>query len=83
MITINMDIAKQIWRNKIRINRKTIFEKLDILYLRAIENNTTVEQHNIAILKQKLRDAPSDPRIETAISPSELLIINPLLEINI
>jgi len=83
MITINMDIAKQIWTNKIRINRKTIFEKLDILYLRAIENNNTVEQHNIAILKQKLRDAPSDPRIETAISPSELLIINPLLEINI
>lgn len=83
MITINMDIARQIWRNKIRINRKTIFEKLDILYLRAIENNNTVEQQNIAILKQKLRDAPSDPRIDNAISPSELLIINPLLEINI
>jgi hypothetical protein len=78
-----MDIARQIWKNKIRINRKTIFEKLDILYLRAIENNNSVEQHNIAILKQKLRDAPSDSRIENAISPSELLIINPLLEINI
>lgn len=83
MISINMELAKQIWRDKIRADRLSLLEKLDILFLRAIETNNINEQTNISILKQKLRDAPSDPRIDSAQNPDELSNINPLLEIKI
>lgn len=81
MITINLEKAKEIWRNKIRADRQPIFESLDILYIRALETNDTEKQNEIIIKKQKLRDAPQDPRISAASSIEELQTINPIEEI--
>lgn len=81
MIIINMDKAKDIWRDKIRFDRISILEKLDIAYLRSLETNNIYEQQTIITKKQKLRDAPTDPRIDSATKPEELLNINPITEI--
>jgi hypothetical protein len=81
MITINLEKAKEIWRNKIRADRQPIFNNLDILYMRALETNDIEKQNEIIIKKQKLRDAPQDPRISAASSIEELQTINPIEEI--
>lgn len=81
MININLNIAKNIWRNKIRSDRIPLLEYLDVQFLRAIENNDINKQNKIKYKKQLLRDAPSDPRISSANSPEELSIIDPVKEI--
>jgi len=53
---INTTKAKEVWKNKFRIARKPILEKLDIEYMKAIENNNTQKQEEIAAQKQALRD---------------------------
>jgi hypothetical protein len=53
---INMEKAKEIWKNKFRETRKPILEKLDVEYMRALENNDTEKQQEIASRKQQLRD---------------------------
>ena len=53
---INMEKAKEIWKNKFRETRKPILENLDIEYMKALENNDTVKQQEIASMKQQLRD---------------------------
>lgn len=83
MIIINMDMAKNIWKNKLRLLRIPILNKLDIDFLRAIEINNNEQQQHIIYLKQKLRDAPNDPRIESATSIEELVSINPIQELGI
>jgi hypothetical protein len=53
---INMEKAKEIWKNIFRETRKPILENLDIEYMKALENNDTVKQQEIALKKQQLRD---------------------------
>lgn len=81
MISIDLDQAKNIWRNNLRLLRVSALEKLDIQFMRAIENNDIVKQQEIASKKQILRDAPSDSRIEQARSTQELININPIKEL--
>lgn len=81
IINIDLNKAKNIWRNKIRNDRIPILEYLDIQFLRAIETNDIHKQNKIKTKKQLLRDAPLDPRIENVNSAQELLNINPVLEI--
>lgn len=81
MITINLDKAKNIWRDKIRIDRQNILSQLDIEFIRSIETNNIKFQQDIIYKKQLLRDAPADPRISYAVSIDELLDINPIKDI--
>lgn len=81
MININMNKAKDIWRNKIRQERQPVLEKLDIDYIKAIEEQNTITQQEIISKKQALRDAPADPRIENATDPATLKAIDPVSEI--
>jgi len=53
---INMEKAKEIWKNKFRETRKPILENLDIEYMKALEDNNVVKQQEIASMKQQLRD---------------------------
>ena len=53
---INMEKAKEIWKNKFRETRKPILEELDVEYMKALENNDTEKQQEIASKKQQLRD---------------------------
>ena len=70
MITHDMEKARDIWRNKIRINRKPILEQLDIEYIRTLEEEGDVS--TIVEIKQKLRDYPNKPEIDNANSIEEL-----------
>ena len=56
MITINLDKAKEIQKNRWRTARKSILEKLDTEFMRAVENGDTTKQQQIATKKQALRD---------------------------
>lgn len=83
MITVNLDKAKEIWKNNIRQNRVKLFEILDVLFFKAIETNNIVEQASISVKKQKLRDITSDPRLQYISSAEELKNFDPLSEIMI
>ena len=56
MITINLDKAKEIQKNRWRTARKPILEKLDTQFMRAVETGDTAKQQQIATQKQALRD---------------------------
>lgn len=68
----NIEKARDICRNKLREDRIPYLEKLDIDFTRALEENNEALKQEIIAKKQKLRDAPADPRIENAISTEEL-----------
>jgi viroplasmin and RNaseH domain-containing protein len=56
MITINLDKAKEIQKNRWRNARKSILEKLDTEFMRAVETGDTTKQQQIVTQKQTLRD---------------------------
>jgi hypothetical protein len=64
-IDINIDIAKTIKLDQLRLIRDSLFPKLDQLFMRAIEEQNSEKRKKIVDLKQKLRDVtknelPSD-----------------------
>jgi hypothetical protein len=68
MITIDINKAKEVWKDKIRNARKPALEKLDIDFIKAQEqgNDTT----SIVAIKQILRELPS--QVDTANSINEI-----------
>lgn len=56
-ITINIEKAKNIWKDKIRVARKPKLEELDIEYTKALE--TGADTTSIVAKKQELRDYPA------------------------
>jgi hypothetical protein len=69
---INLERAREKQRQKIRLARVPTLGKLDELYMRADEVGATAEKQRIAEIKQRLRDLPADPRIDSALSTSDL-----------
>ena len=72
---INMEHAKIQWRNKLREDRKGLLTQLDIDFMKALEQNDSIKLSEIAIKKQKLRDAPSDNQIDQATNTNELKLL--------
>jgi len=68
MITIDISKAKDIWKDKIRVARKSALEKLDVDYMRANEAGTDTTA--IVADKQTLRDLPS--QVDTATTTDEI-----------
>lgn len=64
MITINMEKARNIHREKIRVAREPLLLSLDVEFQRALETST--DTSDIVAKKKLLRDAPNDPSIEVA-----------------
>tara|TARA_R110000868_G_scaffold38964_1_gene136136 strand:- start:1522 stop:1746 length:225 start_codon:yes stop_codon:yes gene_type:complete len=54
MITINLDKAKDITKNRLRIERAPLLQAQDVLFQRALENNADTTA--IVAEKQRLRD---------------------------
>lgn len=71
MITINLDKAKDIQKNKWREARKPLFTQLDTEFMRAVESGDTVKQQQIAAKKQALRDVTVTD-LSTITTPEEL-----------
>ena len=68
MITIDINKAKEVWKDKIRQARTSALAKLDIDFIKAQEqgNDTTA----IVADKQTLRDLPS--QVDTATTTDEI-----------
>lgn len=75
VITVNMDKAKTIWRDKIRVARDAAFPALDAAFMKALE--TGADTSDIVAKKQALRDAPADPAIDAATTPEQLKAVQP------
>jgi len=78
-IVVDMDLAKDIWRDKIRMKRKPELEALDAQFMKAME--TGADTTEIIAKKQLLRDAPADPAIDAATTPEELKAVQPISDV--
>lgn len=74
-IVVDMDLARDIWRDKIRAARIEPLAQLDAAFMKALE--TGADTSLIASQKQELRDAPADPAIDAATTPEELKAVQP------
>ena len=80
MITIDINKAKEVWKDKIREARKPALEKLDVDFMKATEQGT--DTTSIVNDKQTLRDLPS--QVDTATSVDEIkLVWNDMLGENV
>jgi len=68
MITIDIQKAKEVWKNKIRQARTSALAKLDIDFIKAQEQS--LDTISIVADKQTLRDLPS--QVDTANSIEEI-----------
>jgi hypothetical protein len=57
MITVNLEKAKEITKNRLRLEREPLLALQDVLYMRALETQQDVS--SIVAEKQRLRDLPS------------------------
>ena len=67
-ITVNINKAKDIWKDKIRVARKPKLEELDIQFIKAQE--TGADTSSIVANKQELRDYPT--QVDTATTTDEI-----------
>lgn len=75
VISVDMEAARDIWRDKIRLERTEPLESLDTAFMKALEIGSDTTE--IVADKQALRDAPSDPAIDAAATPEELAAVQP------
>lgn len=75
IVSIDMQKARDIWRDKIRLARKPELEALDAQFMRALEAGADTSA--IVAQKQALRDAPADPAIDAAQTPEQLKQVHP------
>jgi hypothetical protein len=71
-VVVDMPLARDIQRGKLRERRSGLFKKLDELYLRADEGNDNAKKALIAGLKKQLRDVTSNNDIDNANNSEEL-----------
>lgn len=81
VISVNMDKAKDIWRDKIRQARVEPLAVLDTAYMKALE--TSADTTQIIADKQALRDAPALSSISSASTVDELKAIQPIPNVTI
>ncbi len=74
-VVVDMPKARTIHRDALRQERNKRLAPLDVAYMRALERADTTAAQEIAAQKQKLRDIPAHPAIETAQTPDELMIL--------
>jgi hypothetical protein len=77
MITVDINKAKEVWKDKIRQARTSALEKLDVDFIKAQEQG--LDTTSIVADKQTLRDLPS--QVDTANSIEEIKAVwNSLLD---
>jgi predicted RNA-binding protein len=68
MITVNLDKAKDITKERLRFDRKPLLEAQDVLFMKAQESG--VDTTDIVAEKQRLRDITKD--VDSCITTDEL-----------
>lgn len=71
-IEVDMTVARNIQRNRIRQERTSRFEDLDAKYHKALEQKDSVKLTDLAFQRQALRDVTDDPRLDSVTTPEEL-----------
>jgi len=64
VIKIDIDKAKDVYKDMLRSARKPVLEDLDLQFMRAVETGNATLQTEIAAKKQALRDVTNDPKID-------------------
>lgn len=77
-INHNMDKARAIHMDRIRVMRDKELSKLDVAYQRADEIGDTDRKAAVAAEKQKLRDTPQTFDLTSAATPGELKNLWPM-----
>jgi hypothetical protein len=72
-IKFDIEKAKLLWKNKLREDRKPLFELLDVKYIRALESGDPKNVEKIVKKKQFLRDITEDERVKNAKTREDLL----------
>ena len=71
-VQVDITKARELHRKSLRFAREPLLQQLDVAFMRAVERGDTAEQQSIAARKQRLRDSPTDTRIEAAQTTAEL-----------
>jgi len=71
-ITVDMEKAKEIHKERLRSAREPVLQKLDVEFLRAVELGDTKKQSDVTRKKQELRDVTENTAIINAQTPEEL-----------
>jgi chromosome condensin MukBEF ATPase and DNA-binding subunit MukB len=79
MITINMNKAIDVSKDRIRAKRASVLEALDVQYIRALEANLKTKAKEIAAEKQRLRDLTNDEALNTAHNVDQLKAVEKFL----
>jgi len=74
-ITHDMPKARELHRGHIRKHRAAAFRDLDGQWMRAVGQGNAAEADRIEKERQRLRDAPADPRIEAAQTAADLMVL--------
>lgn len=77
MIEYDLTKVKGLKKQFIRVERMPKLEKLDIDFMKALEDGDTDAQADIASKKQRLRDAPADSAIDAATTVEEVKAVRP------
>lgn len=76
-VDIDMNKARQIQMDVLRIARSTKLAALDVLYLKADEADNAADKSQIKALKQQLRDMPQTFDLSVYTTPEELKTAQP------
>lgn len=74
-IKINMEKARDVQRDVLRLERQPLLEALDIDFLKAVESGDQEAIEDIKKKKEELRNLTDNPKIENAKTPEELKAI--------
>jgi len=72
VITEDLNIAKEIFKDKIREVRKPLLDAEDVVYMKALEADDASAKSASVARKQSLRDAPAATAITSATTIAEL-----------
>ena len=72
-VTVDMALAREVHRTRLRAARAPLLAELDTAFMRAMENRDDKAMGNIAARKQALRDAPGTASIAMAATPEALV----------
>ena len=64
-VSVNIEQAKEVWKDKWREARKPKLEQLDVEFMRALEQGDTAKQEQVTEQKQALRDVTDTPLPDT------------------
>jgi len=81
VVGVNMEKARDIWRDKIRQARLPELERLDTEFMKALEAGASTTQ--IVADKQALRDAPAHADIDAATTQEELMAVQPIPNVTV